>query len=183
MPGSSVTGQKKNHFFPLPRAKALLNDVISQQPKNASSPKARMVSSQNGLQRITSSGLPSTRTLPSPAFSLQSSPSANFSTPLARPFPGKESSSNIQPPLNLPRTFDKRLKTEVPLRIRKNSLDEVQKSVFPSRHQEPSVAVTWDLAPLPTSITKISAAAHPYKPYNPYKCITCCKSFKYEASL
>ena len=142
-----------------------------------------MVSSLSGLQRITCSGLPSTRTLPSPAFSLKSNPTFANSAPLVRPFPGKKTSSNIQPPLNLPRTFDKRHKTEVPLRIRKNSLDEVQKSVFPSRHQEPSVAVTWDLAPLPTSITKISAAAHPYKPYNPYKCITCCKSFKYEASL
>ena len=197
MPGSSVNGQKKNRSCPLPGTshstpKASLSNATSQEPNNASFPKSRMASCQNssqskmvsshsGLQRITC--LPSTRTLPSPAFSLKSNPTFANSAPLVRPFPGKKSSSNIQPPVNLPRTFDKRLKTEVPLRIRKNSLDEVQKSVFPSRHQEPSVAVTWDLAPLPTSITKISAAAHPYKPYNPYKCITCCKSFKYEASL
>ena len=189
MPGSSATGQKKNHSCPLPGAsqstpKALLNDVILQPLKNASSPKARMVSSQNGLQRITSSGLPSNRTLPSPAFSLKSNPSANFSTPLARPFPGEKSSSNIQPPLNLSRTLDKRRNTEVPFRIKRRSLDEFQKSAFTSRPPEPSVSVTWDLAPLPSSITKISAAAHPNLcGRRLYKCIICCKSFKYEASL
>ena len=144
-----------------------------------------MVSSQNGLQRITS-GLPPNRTLPSPAFSLQSNLSANFSTPLARPFPGEKSSSNIQPPppLYLPMNLDKRRNTEMPFRIKRRSLDEFQKSAFTSRPPEPSVSVTWDLAPLPSSITKISAAAHPNLcGRRLYKCIICCKSFKYEASL
>ena len=77
-------------------------------------------------------GLPSTGTLPSPAFSLKSNPSANFSTPLARPFPGEKSSSNIQPPLNLSRTLNKRRNTEVPFRIKRRSLDEFQKSAFTS---------------------------------------------------
>ena len=200
MPGSSVNGQKKNRSCPLPGTshstpKASLSNATSPEPNNASSLKSRMASSQNssqsrmvsshsGLQRITSSGLPSTRTLPSPDFYLKSNPTFANSVPLVRPFPGKKSSSNIQPPLNLPRTLDKRRNTEVPFRIKRRSLDEFQKSAFTSRPQEPSVSVTWDLAPLPSSITKISAAAHPNLcGRRLYKCIICCKSFKYEASL
>ena len=137
LPSAVFPGDTSSHIDSMvfsPKARVTSNQCLSPGLLSGmvSSPKSRLVSTHEVSQRITpglfNSLVSTSRThegfrrvtpgllaigtldLPNLAFSSNSNANANLTSPM----PGQESSSNIQPPLNLLTSIDKRRKSVMP---------------------------------------------------------------------